>query len=114
MTKPEQNRKQDVNCCSDKYLKNNGHNRWKCDHPGEINDEITDKAKEISEVSSLNSQIRNQEKTIERCYNEIGKLYYEAHKDDTSDAFLEQIERITKAKQEVERLKKDVENIKNK
>ena len=66
-------------------------------------DEITDKAKEISEVSSLNSQIRNQEKTIERCYNEIGKLYYEAHKDDTSDAFLEQIERITKAKQEVER-----------
>ena len=29
-------------------------------------DEITDKAKEISEVSSLNSQIRNQEKTIER------------------------------------------------
>lgn len=77
-------------------------------------DEITDKAKEISEVSSLNSQIRNQEKTIECCYNEIGKLYYEAHKDDTSDAFLEQIERITKAKQEVERLKKDVENIKNK
>ena len=73
-----------------------------------------DKAKEISEVSSLNSQIRNQEKTIERCYNEIGKLYYEAHKDDTSDAFLEQIERITKAKQEVERLKKDVENVKNK
>ena len=77
-------------------------------------DEITDKAKEISEVSSLNSQIRNQEKTIERCYNEIGKLYYEAHKDDTSDAFLEQIERITKAKQEVQRLKKDVENVKNK
>ncbi len=77
-------------------------------------DEITDKAKEISEVSSLNNQIRTQERSIERCYFEIGKLYYEAHKDDTSDAFLEQIERITKAKQEVERLKKDVESVKNK
>ncbi len=77
-------------------------------------DEITDKAKEISEVSSLNSQIRNHERTIDRCYIEIGKKYYEAHKNDTSDAFLEEIERINKASEEVERLKRDVDNIKNK
>ncbi|MFR5971897.1 MAG: hypothetical protein ACLUGF_12960 [Clostridium sp.] len=73
-------------------------------------DEITDKAKEISKFLPLTARFVIR-KTIERCYNEIGKLYYEAHKDDT-DAFLEQIERITKAKQEVNVLKKDVENIK--
>ena len=35
--------------------------------------DISDKAKEFSEVSSLNGQIRSQEKIIENAYIEIGK-----------------------------------------
>lgn len=75
--------------------------------------EISDKAKEISEVSSLNGQIRSQEKTIERTYLEIGQSYYEAHKDAESDEYLGLIQKITAAKETVEKLKEDVRNIKN-
>lgn len=75
--------------------------------------EISDKAKEISEVSSLNGQIRSQEKVIEATYLEIGKNYYEAHKEAAEDTYSEQIKKITDAKEVVERLKQDVANIKN-
>ncbi len=75
--------------------------------------EISDKAKEISEVSSLNGQIRSQEKVIENTYLEIGRKYYEAHKEALEDEFLEQIKKITEAKELAERLKQDVANIKN-
>lgn len=77
-------------------------------------DGITDKAKEISEISSLNGQIRSQEKMIERTYLDMGKKYYEAHKIDSSDPFLEEMDRITEAKNQIERLKNDIDNIKNK
>lgn len=75
--------------------------------------EITDKAKEISEVSSLNGQIRSQEKLIDATYLEIGKNYYETHKEATEDIYLEQIRKITEAKETAERLRQDVANIKN-
>lgn len=75
---------------------------------------ISDKAKEFSEVSSLNGQIRSQEKLIENAYHEIGKKYYEAHKDAEEDTFLEQIKQITQAKETAEKLRADVANIKGK
>lgn len=74
---------------------------------------ISDKAKEFSEVSSLNGQIRSQEKQMESAYLEIGKKYYEAHKDAAEDIYLEQIRKITEAKEKAERLRADVETIKN-
>lgn len=76
--------------------------------------DISDKAKEISEVSSLNGQIRSQERVIENTYREIGKSYYEAHANATEDVYLEQIQRINEAMQTAEKLRTDVANIKNK
>ncbi|MCM1244447.1 MAG: hypothetical protein NC293_02245 [Roseburia sp.] len=76
--------------------------------------DISDKAKEFSEVSSLNGQIRSQEKLIENAYREIGKSYYEAHANATEDAYLEQLQTITEAKKTAEKLREDVANIKGK
>lgn len=76
--------------------------------------EITDKAKEISEVSSLNGQIRSQEKVIENTFLEIGKSYFEAHKDDAEDVYAEQMKKIVDAKATAEKLRQDVANIKSK
>lgn len=76
--------------------------------------EITDKAKEISEVSSLNVQIRSQEKVIESTYLEIGKLYYESHKDADADPYLEQLVKIRDAQETVDKLRSDVANVKGK
>lgn len=76
--------------------------------------DISDKAKEFSEVSSLNGQIRSQEKVIENAYRDIGKSYYEAHMNISDDVYLEQIQKINEAKQLMEKLRNDVANIKNK
>lgn len=76
--------------------------------------DISDKAKEFSEVSSLNGQIRSQEKVIENAYRDIGKSYYEAHMNVSDDVYLEQIQKINEAKQLMEKLRNDVANIKNK
>lgn len=76
--------------------------------------DISDKAKEFSEVSSLNGQIRSQEKLIENAYREIGMKYYEAHKDATEDPYLSQITQIKQAQETAEKLRADVANIKSK
>lgn len=76
--------------------------------------DISDKAKEFSEVSSLNGQIRSQEKLIENTYREIGKSYYESHINAAEDIYLEQIQKITEAKKIAEKLREDVANIKRK
>ncbi len=74
--------------------------------------DISDKAKEISEVSSLKGQVRSQEKFIEKTYSEIGKAYYESHNGDVGDEFYESMQQIAAAQAQVEKLKKDIEIIK--
>lgn len=73
---------------------------------------ISDKAKEVSEVTALKGQIRSQEKIIENMYLEIGKNYYESHKDNTEDEYAAQIQNITTAKQTRDRLQDDIDIIK--
>ncbi len=76
--------------------------------------DLTDKAKEVTEVSALKGQLRSQEKIMENMYLEIGKQYYELHKDDEEDTFAAQIQNITTAKQTAERLRDDIDVIKAK
>lgn len=76
--------------------------------------DLTDKAKEVSEVTALKGQLRSQEKIIENMYLEIGREYYELHKEDTQDTFAAQIQNITTAKQMAERLQDDIDVIKAK
>lgn len=76
--------------------------------------DLTDKAKEVAEVSALKGQLRSQEKIMENMYLEIGKQYYELHKDDAEDAFAAQIQNITTAKQTAERIRDDIDVIKAK
>lgn len=76
--------------------------------------DISDKAKEFSEVNSLNGQIRSQEKLIDSLYIEIGKKYYETHQGILNDEFASQISQITQASETAERLRADVANIKAK
>lgn len=75
---------------------------------------ISSSAKEFTEVSSLKGQIHSQEKLIEKTYLEIGKKYYEAHKNDTADAFLDQIQTIQDAKKKINELRVDIENLQSK
>ena len=84
---------------------------------GALNDavnDVSDKAKEYSEVSSLKGQIRSQEKTINATLLEIAKAYYEEHKDNTEDKYYEQMKKITEAQAIVDKLNQDIANIKMK
>lgn len=50
---------------------------------------VADKAKELSSLAALKAQIVQCDNTISKSYKDIGKAYYEAHKDDESLEYAE-------------------------
>ena len=76
--------------------------------------DLSDKAKEMSEVTALKGQIRSQDKIVENMYLEIGRNYYDSHKDNMEDEYAAQMQNITTAKQTAERLRDDIDIIKAK
>lgn len=43
---------------------------------------VADKAKEVSEIANIRAQIVSCDNTLVKNYKELGKAYYEAHKND--------------------------------
>ncbi len=74
---------------------------------------ISDKAKEVSEITALKGKIRGQEKVIDNVYLELGKRYYEANKNYIEDPNFDEMRKITEALDKIEDLKEDIENIRN-
>lgn len=56
---------------------------------------VADKAKDVSRIAKLNLEIGSEKETIKKAYTEIGKIYYEAHKDDPDGFFVQLCEEIT-------------------
>lgn len=73
---------------------------------------ISDKAREISEVSALRGKIRSRKNLIETEYMEIGRQYYQAHKEEEGNYYADSMTKITKALEEIEKLEDDIQNIK--
>ncbi len=48
---------------------------------------VADKAKEVSEIANLRAQIISCDNTLVKNYKELGKAYFEAHKDEVSGEF---------------------------
>lgn len=69
------------------------------------------KTKEIKDTTKLSSSIRNAQHEIEQSYMEIGKAYYEAHKDDDNPEF-PQIGSITENLKKIEDLKEQRDEVK--
>ncbi len=74
--------------------------------------ELSQKAKEMSSVASLKNQIRDEENKIAKIYQAIGQKYYEAHKDDESDAFAEDFASIVAAQEGIKTLNEQINEIK--
>ena len=62
------------------------------------------KAKELKDTAKISMDIKEREGAIQRIYRELGKAYYQDHKDDENPAY-DQIHAITAAFQEIEELK---------
>ena len=68
--------------------------------------DVGQKAKDVSEIAKLKMDIRSKEDFVEKQYAELGKAYYEKHKDEENaetDFFL-----ITEALGEIERMRAEV------
>ena len=75
-------------------------------------DKATDKAKDVSRITKLNFELKGAKDTIEKAYTEIGKIYYETHKNSPEDYFIQLCEEITSASERVEAIQTEIDNIK--
>ena len=87
---------------------------------GKIGETITETSKDVSqkvtdltEITKLRMDIRNKEDFVRRQYSEIGKQYYEMHKDDAQPLF-EEITLITETLQKIEELRSGIAERKGK
>ena len=70
--------------------------------------EISDKARFMSEKSSLNSIIRREESSKELQFAKIGKIYYEKHTDDYDEEFAEAFEKIKEAQEKIQQTQEEL------
>jgi len=73
---------------------------------------VAKKAKDLAEVTSLNSQVSSDEEIINAGYRAIGKEYFAAHNGDESDPYAGQFKKILDAQAHIETLKSQIEQIK--
>lgn len=75
--------------------------------------DVAKKAKDMAEIASLNGKISSQEDIIRKAYIEIGKSFYEKYKDDLTNEFGAECEKITTANDEIVKIKGEIQKIKN-
>lgn len=73
--------------------------------------DVSQKAKEVSEVAKLKMDIRTKEDFVEKQYAILGRAYYEANKDDINERDAEQFGVITEALEEIARMTQQVLDI---
>jgi len=74
--------------------------------------DVDNKAREMIDVASLNSQKDKVKHNITQQYRLIGIKYYEAHRDEISCEFAEEIAEIEKLQAQMDELDKKIEEIK--
>ena len=70
--------------------------------------EMAGKAKNLTDIASLKGQIVTYENAIIRAYKEIGRAYYDAHKDDSSREFPEQMDAVDNAEHMIKDLERRI------
>lgn len=74
--------------------------------------EVTIKAKDMAEIASLKSQIRTCEDVMKKNYMEIGKRYYELHKDAWEEIYDEECRAVANAQNGIDELDAKIREIK--
>ena len=73
--------------------------------------DVSQKAKEVSEVAKLKMDIHTKEDFVEKQYAVLGRAYYEANKDNVSEKDAEAFRVITEAIEEINRMTQQVLDI---
>ena len=77
-----------------------------------VSKDATQKAKDISELARIRMEIRSKQDYLNKLFLEIGKIYYDAHKDDEEKEFKEQMLLVKDAQEVIEELKQQLGQIK--
>lgn len=77
-----------------------------------VSKDATQKAKDISELARIRMELRNKQDYLNKLFLEIGKLYYDAHKEDEEKEFKEQMLLVKDAQEVIEELKQQLGQIK--
>lgn len=77
-----------------------------------IADKAKDKAKDVARMAKLNTELASEKAAIEKAYTEIGKLYYETRKDSPDGFFVQLCDEITLAKENIDKLNRELTNLK--
>lgn len=70
--------------------------------------DVSQKAKDVSEIAKLRLDIRAKQDFVERQYSALGAVYYTNHKDEEGCEEAEQIFLIKEALEEIDRMKAEV------
>lgn len=73
--------------------------------------DVSQKAKEVSGVARLKLDVKTKEDFVTKQYAELGRMYYEQHKEDEEAANEEQFEVIREALEEIDRMKTEILNL---
>ena len=73
--------------------------------------DMSQKAKEVSEVAKLKMDIHTKEAFVEKQFASLGRAYFELNKDNASEAEEEQFNVIREALEEIERMNQQVLDI---
>lgn len=71
--------------------------------------DVTKKAVNYAGIPGLSMQVGKQESIVKKAYQEIGQMYYEAHKDDVDGEFAEKMAVIKEAMEKIDSLKAEIE-----
>ena len=73
--------------------------------------DVSQKAKEVSEVAKLKMDIHTKEDFVEKQFAILGRAYYEANKENASEKDADQFAVITEAIEEIKRMNQQVMDI---
>ena len=75
-------------------------------------EKAADKAKDVGRIAKLNMELGAEKDTIEKAYLEIGKLYYETHKNSPDGFFVQLCDEITLANDNMSKILSELDDLK--
>lgn len=79
---------------------------------GEVAGDAADKAKDMAEIAKLKLDITAEEKKIQQAYVDLGKLYYEAIKNDEEGPGVEHCKVIKESQDAIAQLEDKIASVK--
>ena len=73
---------------------------------------VADRTKDVSRIAKLNMEIAGERDTIKKAYAEIGKLYYEIHRDTPDSVLVQLCDEVRMAEESIAAKEAEIEELK--